>query len=58
MSDFNIAAETPKNTVVTEYEPTKQRSYGYQRESSLEKEFIAYYVSKDMNIYPYTRKRI
>jgi len=37
---FNIVAETNENTVVTEYEPVKERSDTYQSEAELEKEFI------------------
>lgn len=40
MSYFNIVAETNENTVVTRYEPVKQRSDAYQSEADLEKEFI------------------
>ena len=40
MPYFNIVAQTNENTVVTEYEPVKQKSDSYQSESALEKEFI------------------
>lgn len=40
MSYFNIVAQTDENTVVTEYEPLKNRSKSYQSEADLEKEFI------------------
>lgn len=40
MSYFNIVAQTTENTVVTEYEPIKTRTTGYQSEAALEKEFI------------------
>lgn len=40
MPYFNIVAETNENTVVTEYEPVKQRSNAYQSETELEEEFI------------------
>lgn len=40
MPYFNIVAETNENTVVTEYEPVRQRSDAYQSEAALEKEFI------------------
>lgn len=40
MPYFNIVAETSENTVVTEYEPVKNRSNSYQSEAELEKEFI------------------
>lgn len=40
MPYFNIVAETSENTVVTEYEPVKQRSDSYQSEAALEQEFI------------------
>ena len=40
MPYFNIVAETNENTVVTEYEPAKERSDTYQSEAELEKEFI------------------
>lgn len=41
MPYFNIVAQTNENTVVTEYEPVKQRSDKYQSESALEQEFIS-----------------
>lgn len=37
---FNIVAETSENTVVTEYEPVRNRSDSYQSEAELEKELI------------------
>ena len=40
MPYFNIVAQTNENTVVTEYEPIKKRSDGYQSEAELEKDFI------------------
>lgn len=40
MPYFNIVAETDESTVVTQYEPVKQRSAAYQSEAALEKEFI------------------
>lgn len=41
MSYFNnIVAQTTENTVVTEYQPLKQRSDAYQSEAALEREFI------------------
>ncbi len=40
MAYFNIVAETSEDTVVTEYEPVKQRSDSYQSEAALEQEFI------------------
>lgn len=40
MSYFNIVAATSENTVVTEYEPVKNRSENYQSEAALEAEFI------------------
>jgi type I restriction enzyme R subunit len=40
MPYFNIVATTNENTVVTEYEPVKERSNSYQSEAELEKEFI------------------
>ena len=40
MPYFNIVAETNENTVVTQYDPQKQRSDVYQSEAELEKEFI------------------
>ena len=40
MPYFNIVAQTNENTVVTEYEPVKKRSDGYQSETELEKDFI------------------
>lgn len=40
MPYINIVAATSENTVVTEYEPVKARSEGYQSEDALEKGFI------------------
>lgn len=40
MPQYSIVAETNENTVVTNYEPLKQRSDAYQSEAELEKEFI------------------
>lgn len=40
MSSYNIVAATTENTVVTSYEPVKNRSDSYQSEAVLEKEFI------------------
>ncbi len=40
MPYFNIVAETNENTVVSQYDPQKQRSEVYQSEAELEKEFI------------------
>jgi len=40
MPYFNIVAQTNENTVVTEYEPVKQRAEQYQGEAALEQEFI------------------
>lgn len=40
MPYFNIVAQTSENTVVTEYEPVKNKSDSYQSEAALEKEFI------------------
>ena len=40
MSYFNIVASTSENTVVTEYEPMKNRSESYQSEAALEAAFI------------------
>ena len=37
---FNIVAQTNENTVVTEYEPSRQGSEAYQSEADLENEFI------------------
>ena len=37
---FNIVAQMTESTVVTEYEPIKERSTNYQSEAALEKEFI------------------
>ena len=37
---FNIVAATTENTVVTSYEPVKNRSDSYQSEAALEREFI------------------
>lgn len=41
MSTYNIVAETTENTVVTSYEPVKNRSDSYQSETALEREFIS-----------------
>ena len=40
MPYFNIVAQTNENTVVTEYEPVKQRAEHYQSEAELEQELI------------------
>ena len=40
MPYFNIVAQTNEDTVVTEYEPVKQKANSYQSEAELEKEFI------------------
>ncbi len=40
MPYFNIVAQTTENTVVTEYEPVRNRSDSYQSEAELEQEFI------------------
>ena len=40
MSCYNIVAATTENTVVTSYEPVKNRSDSYQSEAVLEREFI------------------
>ena len=40
MSVYNIIAATTENTVVTSYEPVKNRSDSYQGETALEREFI------------------
>ena len=37
---YNIVAATTENTVVTSYEPVKNRSDSYQSEAALEREFI------------------
>ena len=41
MSSFNIIAATTENTVVTSYEPVKNRSDSYESEAALEREFIS-----------------
>ena len=41
MSYYNIVAATTENTVVTSYEPVKNRSDSYQSEAALEREFIS-----------------
>lgn len=41
MTSFNIIASTTENTVVTSYEPVKNRSDSYQSEAALEREFIS-----------------
>ena len=40
MSIYNIVAATTENTVITSYEPVKNRSDSYQSEAALEREFI------------------
>ena len=40
MLSYNIVAATTENTVVTSYEPVKNRSDSYQSEAALEREFI------------------
>ena len=40
MENYNIVASTTENTVVTSYEPVKNRSDSYQSEAALEREFI------------------
>lgn len=40
MSQYNIILSTSESTVVTEYEPQKQRSDAYQSEAALEAAFI------------------
>ena len=40
MNSYNIIAATTENTVVTSYEPVKNRSDSYQGETALEREFI------------------
>ena len=40
MNSYNIVAATTENTVVTSYEPVKNRSDSYQSEAVLEREFI------------------
>ena len=40
MHTYNIIASTTENTVVTAYEPVKNRSDSYQSEAALEQEFI------------------
>lgn len=40
MNKYNVVMETSNYTVVTEYEPLKRKSDGYQSEVALEKEFI------------------
>ena len=40
MPYFNIVVTTNENTVVTEYEPVRNRSDSYQSEAELEQEFI------------------
>ena len=41
LSSFNIIAATTENTVVTSYEPVKNRSDSYESEAALEREFIS-----------------
>ncbi len=40
MSKFNLVAESPSSTVVSEYTPNKERAKSYQSEAELEKAFI------------------
>ena len=41
MSQYHVIASTTENTVVTSYEPAKNRSDSYQSEAALEREFIS-----------------
>ena len=41
MSQYHVIASTTENTVVTSYEPVKNRSDSYQSEAALEREFIS-----------------
>ena len=41
MSQYHVIASTTENTVVTSYEPLKNRSGSYQSEAALEREFIS-----------------
>ena len=40
MSQYHVIASTTENTVVTSYEPLKNRSDSYQSEAALEREFM------------------
>ena len=40
MSQYHVIASTTENTVVTSYEPVKNRSDSYQSEAALEREFM------------------
>ena len=40
MNKYNVVMEMTDSTVVTEYEPLKNRSDAYQSEAALENEFI------------------
>lgn len=49
MNKFNVIMETSNSTVVTEYEPIKNRSEEYQSEAELEKEFIKMLTEQGYN---------
>lgn len=57
MSTYNIIAETNESTVVAEYVPESTRSDAFQREATLEKEFIRLLTTQGYkNILPFTTK--
>lgn len=49
---YNVVAETPYNTVVAEYEPSKQRADSYQSEAALEAAFIKQLQSQGYEFLP------
>lgn len=53
MPEYNVIAETNKNTVVTDYKPVKKNATDYQTEAELEAEFI-----KMLGEQGYTRLKI
>ena len=57
MPYFNIVAQSSECTVVTEYEPVKNRSEEYQSEAELEAQFIKDLTSRDISICLYTMRR-
>ncbi|MDE5757253.1 MAG: HsdR family type I site-specific deoxyribonuclease, partial [Allobaculum sp.] len=40
MSSFHLVAQTPENTVLTQYDPILRQATSYQSEADLEKEFL------------------
>jgi len=48
--NYNLVAENPKSTVVSEYLPSYKRAENYQSEADLEHAFINNYKHKPTNI--------